>query len=96
MQTSFLPARRRASAGTSYGLVSVRPIDTSRSSIETAERIELIFGTDASFGLHPTLCYKEIRVSPKTRVGLLLAGTLPQTRDFKIFRHYKSGPLYLS
>jgi len=30
--------------GTSHGLVSVRPSVTSRSSIETAERIELVFG----------------------------------------------------
>ena len=37
---------------------------TSQSSIETAEQIELILGTDASF-LYSTLCYKEIQLSPK-------------------------------
>jgi len=51
----FLPARRYASAGTSYGPVSVCLSlclsVTSRSSIQTAERIELVFGMGASFDL---------------------------------------------
>jgi len=42
---------------------SVRPSVTSQSSIETAKRIELVFGTKA----YPTLVWKGIRVSPKYR-----------------------------
>jgi len=49
---SFLPARRYASAGTSHVPVSVCLSVTSRSSIETDERIELVFGMAASFHLH--------------------------------------------
>jgi len=43
----FLPARRYASAGTSYGPMSV----TIRSSVKTDGRIELVFGMGASFHL---------------------------------------------
>ena len=42
-----LPARRYASAGTSYGPVSLSV--TSRCSIEVVGRIELVFGMEASF-----------------------------------------------
>ena len=38
---------------------------TSRSSTETAGRIDLVFGTMTSFDLYSTLCFKEIRVSTK-------------------------------
>ena len=48
-QPLFLPARRYASAGTSYGPVSVCLSVTSRCSIEVVGRIELVFGVDASF-----------------------------------------------
>jgi len=41
----FLPARRYANAGTSYGPVSV----TSRCSIEVVGLIELVFGLQATF-----------------------------------------------
>jgi len=55
----FLPARRYASAGrpTSYGSVSVSLClsATSRFSIETGERIELVFGMEASFHLSYTV-----------------------------------------
>ena len=44
----FLPARRCASAGTSNGPVFCLSV-TSRSSIETAEQIELVLGIGASF-----------------------------------------------
>ena len=47
----ILPARRYASAGTSYGPVSVCLSVTSWCSIETDERIELVFGTGASLHL---------------------------------------------
>jgi len=53
---------------------------TSRSSIETDERIELFLARELP-STHPTLCSEEIRVSPKTRV--LPSGTLSQTLDFK-------------
>jgi len=52
---SVYTRRRYASAGTSYGPVSVCVrvrlylSVTSRSSIKTDERIELVFGTGASF-----------------------------------------------
>jgi len=53
----YVPARGFASAGTSYDPVSVCVClsvclsVTSRSSIEMVERIELAYGTGASFGL---------------------------------------------
>jgi len=49
--TTFLPARRYASAGTGYDPVSV----TSRCSIETVMRIELVFCVEASFDLSYTM-----------------------------------------
>ena len=64
---NFLPARRYASDGTSYGPVSVCLSVyvvclsvTSRSSVETTERIKLVFGTGACFYLsytHTLLTY---------------------------------------
>ena len=53
-----LPAQRYASAGTSYGPVSVCVClsVTSRSSIETAERIGLLFGMGALSSTYSTLC----------------------------------------
>ena len=47
----FLPARRYSSAGTSPVSVSI----TSRCSIETVERIGLVFATGASFHLSCTV-----------------------------------------
>jgi len=60
---SFLPSRRHASADTSYGPVSVSV--TSRRSIETAEKIGLVFGTGASFGLSDTVL--EILIPSKNK-----------------------------
>jgi len=52
----YLPVLHYAGAGTSYGPVSVclsvSVFVTSRSSVETAERIELVFGMGASY--HPS------------------------------------------
>jgi len=48
---TFLPARRYASAGTGYDPVSV----TSRCSIETDMRIELVFLRGGFFRLRPIL-----------------------------------------
>jgi len=45
----FLPARRYASAGTSYGPVSVYLSVTSRCSIERNERINFVFRMYAFF-----------------------------------------------
>jgi len=50
-------------------------------------RIELIFGVWLS-SVYPTLCYKEISVSPK--IMLLSFGTLSQTSGFRKFRYGKS------
>ena len=47
----ILPARRYASASTSYDPVSVCSSVTSRYCIETTSRIKLIFGMEASFYL---------------------------------------------
>ena len=51
----FLPERRYTSARTSYDNVSVCLSVTSRSSIETDERIGLIFGTGTSIDLSYTV-----------------------------------------
>jgi len=73
----FLPARRYASAGTSYGPVSVCVCVclcvTSRSSIETAEWIELVFGMRASFQLSYTLLKRN---SVTLNIRVLSSGTL--------------------
>jgi len=65
--------------------VCVRLSVTSRSSIETDERIELFLARELP-STHPTLCSEEIRVSSKTRV--LPSGTLSQTLDFKKLLRY--------
>jgi len=49
VRNGFLPARRYASAGTSYGPVTVSVSVTRRCSIERDERINPPFGTEASF-----------------------------------------------
>ena len=74
----FLPARRYASAGTSYGPVPVSV--TSRCSIETAERLELVLAWELS-STYPTLCYNDIQVPPKT----IISGTLLLTLDLENF-----------
>jgi len=74
----FLPARRYASAGTSYGPVPVSV--TSRCSIETAERLELVLAWELS-STYPTLCYHDIQVPPKT----ITSGTLLLTVDLENF-----------
>jgi len=55
LAASFLPARRYASAGTSYGPVSVSV--TSQCSVETVERIGLVFWHGTSFHLSYTVLY---------------------------------------
>jgi len=55
MLQQFLPARRYASAGTSYGPLSVCLCVTSRSSVEAAERIGQVLGMEASFDLSYTV-----------------------------------------
>jgi len=72
--TTILPARRYASAGTSYVPVSVCLSvclsDTRWSSIEIDERINVVFGMQASFDQSYTVVlgnsgiYKKIRVLP--------------------------------
>ena len=52
------------------------------SSIETAQRIWLVFDTGASFDLSYTV-FKEIQVS--TTIGVLPSGTLLQTLDLESF-----------
>ena len=53
----FLAMRRYASANTIHGLVSVCLSVTSRSFVETGERIELVFGIGYFF--HPS--YTELK-----------------------------------
>ena len=55
---------------------------TSRSSIETPERIELVFCLE-SFSTYPALCCKEIQIP--TKIWVLPSGTLSQTPGFKKF-----------
>jgi len=62
--------------------LSVRPSVTSRYCIETTWRIELIVGIGLP-STDPTLCYKEIWVSPKIKV--LPYWTLCQTPDLENF-----------
>ena len=61
---------------------SVCPYVTSRYCIETTGRIELIVGIGLP-STDPTLCYKEICVSPK--ISVLPSGTLSQTSDLENF-----------
>ena len=89
---SFLSARRYASAGTSYGPVSVclsicRSV-TTRCSIKRDERVNLVLAWmffPTSRRSRPTLCFKEIRVSTKIRV--LLSGIFPETQDLENYCH---------
>ena len=77
---TFLSARRYASAGSSYGPVSVCLSVcpsvclsvTSWCSVEVVGRIEMVFGVDAFFDQPYTVFY-EIRVS--TKIGVLPSGT---------------------
>jgi len=84
-ELGFVPARRYASVGISCRrvsvCVSVTPL-TRRYCIETAAQIETICCLQLSLDLcytQHTLCFREIRVSLKTRV--LPSGTLSQTLD---------------
>ena len=52
---------------------------TSQSFIETAERIELVFGMDASFNLSNTVLKGNLGISKKGA----FPGTLPRTLDSK-------------
>ena len=80
----LVPARRYASAGTSYGPVSVYLSVTSRSSVETAERIELGFFAWMLFLIYPVLCYKEFQISTKIRGVYFPPGLCPKLRTWKI------------
>jgi len=55
---------------------------TSRSSVNTAERIELVSAWELS-STYPTLCYKRIRVCPN--ISTLSSGTLSRTLDLENF-----------
>jgi len=82
-----LPARHYASAGTSLGPVSVSVCQsvTSRCSIETAERIWLVFLAWKLPSTYPTLCCKEIQV-PSTIIVLRTGTFAPNSRLRKV-RH---------
>jgi len=73
--------RRYASAGTSYGAVSVCLSVTSRSSIETDERIKLLSGTGASFDLSYAVLYENSGISKTPEIRVLPFGTLSQTLE---------------
>jgi len=71
-----------------YLAISVRPcLSQVLSSIETAERTELVLGRELP-STYPTLCHEKIIVPPKIRV--LPSGTLSHNMDLKKFRHGKS------
>ena len=57
---------------------------SSRCSVETAERSKLVLAWKLLLTC-PTLCYMEVLVPPKTRVGLLSFLSLPQTMDIENF-----------
>jgi len=84
----FLPERRSASAGTSYGHVSVCLCRclclsvTSLSSIETDGRIELVFGVGASFHLSYTVLKGNSGIF---KMRVIPSGTLTKIPDFKNF-----------
>jgi len=61
-----LLARRNASAGTSYGPVSV----TSQCCVETVELIGLIFGMKASFNLSYLVLYRNLGISKNKGTSL--------------------------
>jgi len=75
--------RHYTSAGTGCGPVSVCLSITSQSSVETDERIRLIFGVVASFVLSYTSKCKENWVPPK--ITVFPSGTSPQTLDLENF-----------
>jgi len=54
----------------------------SRCSVETAERIELVFGTGASFRLSYTVLKGNSGIS---KISVLPSGTLSQTTDLENF-----------
>ena len=62
---------------------SVRLSITSRCSIETDERIELVFGVGASFHL----CYKEIHVPSKIRYRPTSVCNFAPNSGLRKFRH---------
>ena len=84
----LLPARRHTITGTSHGRMSVSLClsVSSRSSIETDERIELVFGTRASF--HPAYTVLKDNLGISKRV--LPSGTFSQTPNFaSVYRSSK-------
>ena len=58
---------------------------TSRCSVKTVKRIELIFGTEATY---PALCCMEIRNSSSPKVKVLSSETLFANCGLKKFRLY--------
>ena len=79
----FLPARRNASAGTSYGPVSAY-VCLSRVGVP----LKWMAGSSwflarTLIPTYPKLCYKKIQVS--TKIKVLPSGTLPKTPDFENF-----------
>ena len=89
-ETSVLPARRYASGGTTYSPVSVSLClsVTSRSSIETTERIELIFSTTASFHLSYTVIKENSGICKNKRTSLTsLWNSDPNSGLRKLLRH---------
>ena len=78
--SAHFPAERYASAGIRHEPVSACVSVTRRYCVKTAERIQLIFVTQASFG-YSTLCCKEIQVSAKLRALPVLSFTTPGEMD---------------
>ena len=82
------PVKKLVECWRGYLVISVRPcLSQVLSSIETAERTELVLGRELP-STYPTLCHEKIIVPPKIRV--LPSGTLSHNMDLKKFRHGKS------
>jgi len=78
-----LPVQCCASPGASYDSVSVCMSVTSRSSIKTDERIELVFGMGASF--HPSYTVLKGNLGVSKNLWLLPSGNLSQNPDLENF-----------
>ena len=88
---SAVTARRYASAVSAMALclcICLCVYITSRSSIESAWRIQLFFWHGVFF--QPIIRCQKIRVGLTPKISVIPSGTLSQTLDLKKFRHCKS------
>ena len=81
---SLLPRDAMLARYTLWPCVRLSVSVTSRCSVKTDERIELVFGMGPPI---PALCYKEITVLPEIRVGLLFLLKLCPNSGLRKFRY---------